>query len=90
MDFLVLNPKNKLEGHPLILGRPWLATADAYIGCQIGDMAIAKGPTIKNLILYPPAKPNMLIDDFICSPPEYQEGNLCSPLTIGKALIIKK
>jgi hypothetical protein len=20
-------------GHPLILGRPWLATVDAYIGC---------------------------------------------------------
>lgn len=33
VDFLVLNPKNNLEGHPLILGRPWLATANTYIGC---------------------------------------------------------
>ena len=25
-DFLIINPKNQLDGHPLILGRPWLAT----------------------------------------------------------------
>eukprot|EP00253_Pinus_taeda_P014676 PITA_14676 len=30
-DFLVLQPKAKLTGYPLILGRPWLATVDAYI-----------------------------------------------------------
>lgn len=33
VDFLIINPKNWLDGHPLILGRPWLETADAYIGC---------------------------------------------------------
>ena len=27
MGFLVLQPKSQLGGHPLILGRPWLATA---------------------------------------------------------------
>ena len=32
-DFLVLQPKSQLGGHPLILGRPWLATADACISC---------------------------------------------------------
>jgi len=32
-DFLVLQPKAKLTGYPLILGRPWLATVDAYISC---------------------------------------------------------
>ena len=32
-DFLVINPKNRLNGHPLILGRPWLTTVDAYLGC---------------------------------------------------------
>ena len=32
-DFLVLQPKAKLTGYPLILGRPWLATGDAYISC---------------------------------------------------------
>ena len=25
-DFLILQPKVKLNGYPLILGRPWLAT----------------------------------------------------------------
>eukprot|EP00253_Pinus_taeda_P007449 PITA_07449 len=43
-DFLIINPKTRLDGHPLILGRPWLATADAYIGCQQGNMTITKGP----------------------------------------------
>ena len=33
-DFLVINPKTRIDKHPLILGRPWLATADAYIGCR--------------------------------------------------------
>ena len=33
-DFMIINPKNRLDGHPLILGRPWLATVDAYIGYQ--------------------------------------------------------
>eukprot|EP00253_Pinus_taeda_P030657 PITA_30657 len=31
-DFLIMNPKTRLDGNPLILGRPWLTTADAYIG----------------------------------------------------------
>eukprot|EP00253_Pinus_taeda_P016090 PITA_16090 len=31
VDFLVLQPKEKLIGYPLILGRPLFATADAYI-----------------------------------------------------------
>ena len=34
VDFVVLQPKSNLGGHPLILGRPWLATADAFIGCR--------------------------------------------------------
>eukprot|EP00253_Pinus_taeda_P021149 PITA_21149 len=33
VEFLVLQPKSNLGGHPIILGRPWLATADAFIGC---------------------------------------------------------
>ena len=42
-DFLVLQPKFKLTGYPLILGRPWLATADAYISCRAGNMTIKNG-----------------------------------------------
>jgi hypothetical protein len=40
VDFMVLQPKYNLGGHPLILRRPWLATTDAYINCRPGDMAI--------------------------------------------------
>ena len=43
VDFLVLQPKAKLVGYPLILGRPWLATADAYIRCRAGNMTIKNG-----------------------------------------------
>lgn len=54
-DFLIINPRNQLDGHPLILGRPWLATADAYISCQIGSMTINRGNDVKILALYPPS-----------------------------------
>jgi len=57
VDFLVLQPKAKLTGYPLILGRPWLATADAYINCRAGSMTIKNGPMSKQLVLYPPAQP---------------------------------
>eukprot|EP00253_Pinus_taeda_P012743 PITA_12743 len=33
VDFLAINPRNRLYGHPLILGQPWLLTEDVYIGC---------------------------------------------------------
>ena len=39
--FLVLQPKTKFNGYPLILGRPWLATADAYISFRVGNMTIS-------------------------------------------------
>ena len=42
-NFLIINPKNRIDGHPLILGKPRLATVDAYIGCQQGSMTIARG-----------------------------------------------
>ena len=41
-------------GHPLILGRPWLAIAYAYIGFQLGNMVISNGGDTKNLIMYAP------------------------------------
>lgn len=37
-DFMVLWTKSKLGGHPFLLGRPWLATSNAYIGCRSGNM----------------------------------------------------
>lgn len=58
IDFLVLQTQSSVGGHPLILGRPWLATADAYIGCRSGHMVISNGHNIKNLVLYPLVEPN--------------------------------
>ncbi len=51
---MVLTPKNNLGGHPLILGRPWLVIADAFIGCRSGDMFISDGNSTKKFTLYPP------------------------------------
>ena len=56
-DFLVLQLKAKLTRYPLILGRPWLATADAYISCRAGNMTIKNGHMSKQLYLYPLAQP---------------------------------
>eukprot|EP00253_Pinus_taeda_P013049 PITA_13049 len=56
VDFMILTPKSNLGGHPLILGRPWLATADAFISCRSGDMYISDGTSTKKFNLYPPAK----------------------------------
>lgn len=53
VDFLVINPRSRLDGHPLILGRPWLATTDAYIGCRNGNMTIVKGNVVKILFCIP-------------------------------------
>ena len=53
---MILNPKSNLGGHPLILGRPWLATADAFISCRSGDMYISNGNSTKKSNLYPPAR----------------------------------
>ena len=53
-DFLVLQPKAKFNGYPLILGRPWLASTDSYISCWARNMTIKNWPLSKKLALYPP------------------------------------
>jgi len=68
VDFLVLQPKSNLGGHPIILGRPWLTTADAFIGCRSGNMIISRGTKRKQLTLYPSAQSpavahNLWLDD---------------------------
>ena len=88
-DFLIINPKTRLDGHPLILGRPWLATVDAYIGCRQGNMTITRGPDIKNLVLYPPAQPSLTMIKTNQHPVSYLTDNIRSPLTVQKALDFK-
>ena len=60
---MILTPKNNLGGHPLILGRPWLATTDAFISCKSGDIFISDGSTTKKFTLYPPAKTTVQVDN---------------------------
>ena len=55
VDFLVLQTKHPMGEHPVILGRPWLATANAFIGCREGILTISNGTSLQNLIIYPPA-----------------------------------
>eukprot|EP00253_Pinus_taeda_P012291 PITA_12291 len=52
-DFYVLQPKNNLRGNTLILGRPWLAMTDAYIGCRSRNTTITHGTEIKHINFYP-------------------------------------
>lgn len=42
-DFMILTPKSNLGGHPLILGRPCLAIADALINFRYCDMFMSDG-----------------------------------------------
>ena len=63
MGFIILTPKNDLGGHPLILGRPWLATVDAFISCRSSDMYVFDGSSTKKFTLYPPARTIIEIDD---------------------------
>ena len=56
IDFIILQSKSNLGGHPLILGRSWLETTNAFIGCRVGSMIISKENESKKISLYPPAK----------------------------------
>jgi len=53
-EFLVLQTKSQFNGYPLIFGRPWLATTDAYIGCRANNMTITDGLSQKQIVIYPP------------------------------------
>jgi hypothetical protein len=59
VDFLVIHSKDPTKGHPVILGRPWMATTNAFIGFREGDMSISSGLSIQKLTIYPPTKPIM-------------------------------
>ena len=57
IDFMAVESKDSSKGHPIILGRPWLDTANAFIGCRDGEMTISNGLSTQRLILYPPTQP---------------------------------
>jgi hypothetical protein len=60
VDFIVIHSKDPPKGHLVILGRPWLATANAFIGCREGEMTISNGISIQHLTIYPLAQPIMV------------------------------
>jgi hypothetical protein len=86
-DFVVLQPKTKLGGHPLILGRPWLATTDAFISCRSGSMTISNGYETKQLTLYPHATPLINNDNSLWV--DFDDQTTQPILTIGQALSLK-
>lgn len=52
-------------------------------------MTIAKGHAVKNLLLYPLARPSLLIVKIYKQPATYLEEIIHSPLTIAEALEFK-
>lgn len=52
VDFMIVKIKSNISGYPIILGRPWLATTDAYIKCRTRNMSIYNGESTKNIIIY--------------------------------------
>jgi len=79
-DFLVFQPKAKLTRYPLILGRPWLATTNAYVSYQAGNMTINNGHMPKQLVLYPPAQPLLEHDLPLGLEEEDEDGVYFAPL----------
>lgn len=63
LDFMILTPKDNLGGHPLILGRPWLATTDAFISYRSGDMFISNGSATNKFTLYPLEKSTVEVEN---------------------------
>ena len=57
VGFMVVESNDHSKGYPIILGIPWLATANAFIGCRDGEMTISNGLSTQRLILYIPAQP---------------------------------
>ena len=63
VDLLVLQTKDPVKEHPIILGRPWLVTTNSFIGCREGILTISNGTSLQNLTMYSPTQPvpkNML------------------------------
>jgi len=76
-----------LGRHPLILGRPWLATADAFISYRSGSMKISNGCETKQLTMYPHATPMINNNDSVWL--DYEDNDTQPIFTIGQALTLK-
>ena len=72
----------------MILGRTWLAIANAFISYWSVSMTISYGTEIKNLTLYPPARLSLESETPLWMELEEEEG-VQPLLKIGKALNFK-
>ena len=76
----------------LDFGKTMVGTTDAYIGCWFGHMIISNGKNTKNLVLYPPAEPNLSAESIGRKKSLYRKESqskneeLRPVLTIGQAL----
>jgi hypothetical protein len=61
VDFLVIHSKSSKPWHPIVLGRPWFATTDAFISCRSGEMTISNETHSYKIVLFPPAQPTVKI-----------------------------
>jgi hypothetical protein len=69
VGLLVIYSKSSSKpGHPVVLGRPWLATADAFINYQSSEMTISNGTHSQKLVLFPPAQPAQEIPIWLENP----------------------
>ena len=57
----------------MILGRPWLATTDAYIGYRNGEMIVSNSLSTKKATLHQPTQPVVHNPLWLEDPYETQE-----------------
>ena len=80
VDFFVLQPKSTSGGHLVVLGRPWLATTNVFIGCRPGEMYLPRGNSFKKVSLYPPAKAITKLQDETWFDKEPSDGKSSQPI----------
>jgi hypothetical protein len=79
IEFIAIYSKSSSKpGHPVAIGRPWLATTDAFISCWSAEMTISNETHSQKLFLFPPAQPTQEIPFLIENP--YGEEDCIRPL----------
>ena len=80
VDFFIIHLKSTLGGCPVALGRPWLATIDAFIRCKLGDMFLSRRNLVKQVSLYPPAKSITEVHDATWFDKDPSDGERSQPI----------
>jgi hypothetical protein len=63
------------------LGRPWLATTNAFIGCMSMNMLISHEDSVKNVTRYPPIKSSHEIENIMCLDTTNSDGENVQPIS---------